>query len=143
MNHEGTKGTKNGENNIYENPDSASFAFLSALRAFVVQNFPGLWELPKNVKSIPSEKTNTETREKTKLGNPWLTILFNDEVHSFDEVILQIQKATGYSLERATQLTLQVHHNGKAMVFAGARPKCEKVAGILGQIRLMTRVEES
>jgi ATP-dependent Clp protease adaptor protein ClpS len=57
--------------------------------------------------ALPLETTGTQ--EKTKLGNPWMTLLFNDEVHSFDEVILQIQKATGYSLERAVELTFQVH----------------------------------
>ncbi len=95
------------------------------------------------MKSNPAETTRAETEPKKKLGNPWLTLLFNDEVHSFDEVILQIQKATGYSLERAFQLTLQVHEKGKAAVYFGPKAKCEKVAAILGQIRLTTQVEES
>jgi ATP-dependent Clp protease adaptor protein ClpS len=95
------------------------------------------------LKSHPTEKTHTEPASKTKLGNPWITLLFNDEVHSFDEVILQIQKATGCSLERAAQLTLQVHQKGKAAVYFGPKAKCEKVAAILGQIGLTTQIEES
>lgn len=77
------------------------------------------------------------------MGNPWQVVLFNDEVHSFDEVILQLQKATGYSLEKATELTLRVHHNGKAVVYIGSKDECEKVAGVLGQIRLSTQVEKT
>ncbi len=91
--------------------------------------------------TLPHETTVTET--KTQLGNPWMTLLFNDEVHSFDEVILQIQKATGYSLERAVELTLQVHQNGKAAVYIGPKEKCDRVAAILDQIHLITQVEES
>ena len=83
------------------------------------------------------------TDEKTELDNPWQVVLFNDEVHSFDEVIYQIQKATGYSLERATELTLRVHHNGKAVIAIGSKTDCEKVAGVLGQIRLLVQVEKT
>jgi ATP-dependent Clp protease adapter protein ClpS len=63
------------------------------------------------------ESVEKGTESETELGNPWQVVLFNDEEHSFDEVILQIQKATGYSLERAVDITLRVHHNGKALVY--------------------------
>jgi ATP-dependent Clp protease adaptor protein ClpS len=89
------------------------------------------------------EKTEQDTRESVELDNPWQTVLFNDEVHSFDEVILQVQKATGYSLERATDITWRVHTNGKAVVFIGSKEDCEKVASILQQIRLIAQVEKT
>ena len=89
------------------------------------------------------EITEKETKQETELGNPWQVVLFNDEVHGFDEVILQIQKATGYSLERATELTWRVHNNGKAVVYIGSKMDCEKVAGVLGQIKLLVRVEKT
>ncbi len=98
-------------------------------------------EIIRLSETVPFETTNVE--EKTKLGNPWMTLLFNDEIHSFDEVILQIQKATGYSLERAVELIFQVHQRGKAVIYIGVKEKCENVADILGQIRLITQVEES
>src|SRR5260221_1145395 len=34
------------------------------------------------------EITEKETRASEELDNPWQVVLFNDEVHSFDEVIL-------------------------------------------------------
>ena len=89
------------------------------------------------------EKTHLEASPKTSMGNPWQVVLFNDEVHSFDEVILQIQKATGYSLERASELTFRVHQKGKAVVYIGSKGECEKVAGVLGQIQLITSVEKT
>ena len=89
------------------------------------------------------ESTEKEAETQTELDNPWQVVLFNDEVHSFDEVILQIQKATGYSMERASEITFRVHHNGKAVVYIGSKAECEKVAAILGQIRLTTQVEKT
>lgn len=89
------------------------------------------------------EITEKDTEQETELDNPWQVVLFNDEVHSFDEVILQIQKATGYSLERATDITWRVHNNGKAVVYIGSKTDCEKVAGVLGQIKLLVKVEKT
>lgn len=97
---------------------------------------------------VPAKpKTLVITKEReaasVELGNPWQVVLFNDEVHSFDEVILQIQKATGYALEKAADITFRVHHNGKAIAYIGEKDPCEKVAAILGQIQLTTSVEKT
>jgi ATP-dependent Clp protease adaptor protein ClpS len=89
------------------------------------------------------EITKKDTETETQLGNPWQVVLFNDEVHTFDEVILQIQKATGYSLEKATEITWRVHNNGKAVVYIGSEEDCEKVAGVLGRIGLLVQVEKT
>lgn len=91
----------------------------------------------------PSASPDVGSSQEVELDNPWQVVLFNDEVHSFDEVILQLQKATGCSLERAAELTLRVHQNGKASVFFGPKEKCDRVAAILGQIRLGTQVEKT
>ena len=95
------------------------------------------------MKTGHSESTELLTDTETELGNPWQVVLFNDEVHSFDEVILQLQKAAGYSLEKATELTWRVHNNGKAVVYIGTKEDCGKVAGVLGQIKLSTQVEKT
>ena len=84
-----------------------------------------------------------ENESATELGNPWQVVLFNDEVHSFDEVILQLQKATGYSLDRASDLTFRVHKNGKAVVYIGSKADCERVSSVLKQIQLIALVEKT
>lgn len=95
------------------------------------------------MKTGSMEVVEKEAKSKEELGNPWQVVLFNDEDHSFDEVILQIQKATGYSLERATQITMRVHQNGKALVYVGAKNECEKVANVLKQIQLIVQIEKT
>ncbi len=68
-------------------------------------------------------------------------ILFNDEWHTFDEVVEQLMKATTCSLDRAESLTLEVHHRGKAMVYEGEMGDCIRVSSILEEIALRTRIE--
>jgi ATP-dependent Clp protease adaptor protein ClpS len=95
------------------------------------------------MKTQPQETIDRETIGQVELGNPWQVVLFNDEEHSFDEVILQIQKATGYALERAVQLTIRVHEKGKALIYVGSKEKCEKVAVVLQQIQLIVLIEKT
>ncbi|HVZ80525.1 MAG TPA: ATP-dependent Clp protease adaptor ClpS [bacterium] len=83
------------------------------------------------------------TDPHTQVDPPWQTILFNDEVHTFDQVILQLQKATGCSLERAFELTLRVHQKGKASVYFGTQEKCLRVSSVLEMIGLATQVEKT
>jgi ATP-dependent Clp protease adaptor protein ClpS len=72
---------------------------------------------------------------------PAKVILFNDEVHTFDEVITQLIKAIRCSREKAESLAWEVHTNGRAAVYAGELPRCIEVSGILEEIQLMTQIE--
>jgi len=56
---------------------------------------------------------------------PWVVIVWNDPVNTIDYVILVFQKLFGFSRAKASRLTMQVHHEGKAVVAAGSREKCE------------------
>jgi ATP-dependent Clp protease adaptor protein ClpS len=46
-------------------------------------------------------------------------------VNLMSYVVLVLQKLFGYSREKATQLMLQVHHEGRAVVSNGTREKME------------------
>jgi len=58
-------------------------------------------------------------------------ILFNDEIHSFDEVANQIIKAIGCNHDKAMQLTNEVHNCGKAVIYEGELKECLRVSGVL------------
>ena len=68
-------------------------------------------------------------------------ILFNDEWHSFDEVIGQILKAISCTFEKAEALTWEVHSKGKAIVFDGDLIECLKVSAVLEEIAIHTQIE--
>jgi ATP-dependent Clp protease adapter protein ClpS len=81
--------------------------------------------------------------EEVLTQEPAKVILFNDEVHTFDEVIVQLIKATRCSSQKAEALAWEVHTTGRAMVFAGELYRCMEVSGILEEIHLMTQIEVS
>ena len=68
-------------------------------------------------------------------------ILFNDEIHTFDEVAEQIMKAINCPVDRAMDLTNQVHSNGKAAIYNGDLSQCLKVSSVLQEINLHTQIE--
>ena len=70
------------------------------------------------------------------------TILFNCDCHSFDEVERQLMKAIHCSLARARALAWEVHSTGSSVVYTGPRERCEAVAGVLEDIRLIVKVAE-
>jgi ATP-dependent Clp protease adaptor protein ClpS len=82
-----------------------------------------------------------EQSEEVLPQEPAKVILFNDEVHSFDEVIGQLMKATRCSQSKAEALAWEVHTNGKAVVYSGELIRCMEVSGILEEIQLMTQIE--
>lgn len=83
-----------------------------------------------------------ETKEtEVAVKEPAKVVLFNDDVHTFDDVIEQIIKATGCDHHRAEALTWQVHSTGRAVVYEGEMVKCVKVSGVLEEIELMTQIE--
>ena len=56
---------------------------------------------------------------------PWVVIVWNDPINLMSYVTFVLQKLFGYSKEKADQLMLQVHHEGRAVVSNGPREKCE------------------
>ena len=77
------------------------------------------------------------------LDRPWNVILYNDDWHPFDQVVLQVQKATGYCLEKAEHITYEAHTTGRAVAYTGARPECQRVATVLREIRLQVEIDEA
>ena len=63
--------------------------------------------------------------EETQPDRPWLVIVWNDPINLMSYVTWVFQKLFGYSLEKATRLMLQVHHEGRSVVSSGSREKAE------------------
>ena len=77
----------------------------------------------------------------TRAGHSARVVLFNDDVHTFDEVAAQLVKATRCTYEKAMGLANTVHQIGSAVVYEGHFERCEAVAMVLGDIGLKTAVE--
>ena len=60
------------------------------------------------------ELIKTEEQVEESIDTPWRLFLFDDDIHTFDEVIEQIMKAKGCNRSVAQDLTFQVHNNGNS-----------------------------
>jgi len=68
-------------------------------------------------------------------------MLYDDDVHTFKEVINQLIKALQCGQSRAEELTYKVHNKGKAQVYKGSFENCFKVNGVLKEIQLVTEIK--
>jgi ATP-dependent Clp protease adaptor protein ClpS len=79
----------------------------------------------------PVRAPEREERETRAPDRPWIVIVWNDPVNLMTYVTLVFRKLFGYSEQKATQLMLQVHNEGKAVVSSGTREKAEYDVGRL------------
>jgi ATP-dependent Clp protease adaptor protein ClpS len=77
------------------------------------------------------------------VDSPWIVILYNDDWHPYDQVVFQVQKATGCSLEKAVWITHEAHSTGRAVAYSGTLEECERVAGILRVIKLQVETDKA
>ena len=63
--------------------------------------------------------------EQLDTDKPWIVLVWNDPINLMSYVVFVLQKLFGYSNEKATELMLDVHHKGRAVVSSGARERAE------------------
>ena len=90
---------------------------------------------------IESPDEDVMVAEDTLIGLPAKVILYNDEIHTFDEVIHQLMKATACTPPEAEQIAVEVDSRGLASVFEGELDRCLRVSSILEEIALNTSIE--
>ncbi|MBI5090320.1 MAG: ATP-dependent Clp protease adapter ClpS [Actinobacteria bacterium] len=73
----------------------------------------------------PVELDEPTTDDVTDPDRPWVVLVWNDPINLMSYVTFVLQKLFGYSLEKATELMLDVHHKGRAAVSNGSREKAE------------------
>jgi len=97
--------------------------------------------LAKEASNEGDLETLAQEEVEEAIQTPWRLILYNDEVHTFEEVIQQLIKALKCGRGRAEELTLKVHSEGKAIVFEGEFEECLKRDYILREIELITEIK--
>jgi ATP-dependent Clp protease adapter protein ClpS len=93
---------------------------------------------PQQQKSLFPE-LEVETEEK--LASPWSLILYNDEIHTFDEVVYQLMKALKCDQQTAEDYTMSAHLDGNTIVFEGDFNECFKINLVLTEIQLLTEIK--
>jgi len=70
-------------------------------------------------------KPKTDEVTHTRRVPPFNVILLNDDHHSMQFVVEVLCKALGYNVEKAVQLMMQAHTDGRAAVYTGPREVAE------------------
>ncbi len=83
---------------------------------------------------------DVDVDEKTTVGLESRVVLYNDDWHTFDEVINQLIKAINCTFEKARGHAFEVHVKGKSIVFNGSMKECLRVSGVLEEIALTTQI---
>ena len=77
------------------------------------------------VVEAPARVDEPTGEDDVRHDRPWLVIVWNDPINLMSYVTLVLRKLFGYSEPKATELMLQVHNDGKAIVASGTREKAE------------------
>lgn len=73
----------------------------------------------------PSRVDRPVADETHEVERPWQVVVWNDPVNLMSYVVWVFRKLFGHSVEEATRLMLQVHHQGRAIVASGPLEKAE------------------
>ena len=74
---------------------------------------------------MPEILIEPETEEEEALDLPWNVVVHNDPVNLMSYVTQVFQIVFDYSRERAERHMLEVHRNGRSIVWTGARERAE------------------
>ena len=66
-----------------------------------------------------------DLQDAAESDRPWIVLVWNDPINLMSYVTHVFQKLFGYSLEKATELMLDVHEKGRAVVASGTREEAE------------------
>lgn len=67
-----------------------------------------------------------ETSQDFQPASPWKVLVWNDPVNLMSYVTYVFRRHFGFSQEKAHRLMLQVHEEGKALVFTGSQEEAER-----------------
>lgn len=87
------------------------------------------------------EEVSPET--KTRLAPPWNVIVHNDPITLMSYVTMVFQKIFGYAYAHAHRLMMEVHNEGRSVVWTGAREKAEIFVQKLHAYQLLATMEQT
>lgn len=86
--------------------------------------------------------TLTKIETDTDLVQPWNVVVHDDPVNLMQYVTWVLMKIFGYEEKIAAKLMLQVHQQGRSIVWTGEREKAEFYAQQLQLHQLKTSLEK-
>ena len=94
-----------------------------------------------NAETNPHPSPSTETATELRLEGAWRVVVLNDPVNLMSYVVLVFKKVFGFDESTARQHMLEVHEQGRSVVWRGLREKAEAYAFTLQQWHLTAVLE--
>jgi len=86
------------------------------------------------------KSTTSLIEEDVVLDTPYNLFLWNDPVTPMQVVTYVLKQLFGFSKEKAEELMLQAHNNGKVVIFTGSQQEAERYCVQLHAKGLMASV---
>jgi ATP-dependent Clp protease adaptor protein ClpS len=88
-------------------------------------------------------ETAVEKESKVALETPWNVVVHNDPVNLMSYVTMVFQRVFGYSKPKAQKHMLEVHHQGRSIVWTGVRERAELYVQQLHGYLLLATLEKT
>ena len=93
--------------------------------------------MPTTSQTLPQ----AETRTDLKLEGVWRVVVLNDPVNLMSYVVMVFKKVFGFDEQTARKKMLEVHEQGRSIVWSGLREKAEAYVFTLQQWHLTAILE--
>ena len=93
--------------------------------------------------SVESPALEKETRAADERDLPWQVVVHNDPVNLMSYVTMVFQKVFGYTRELAEKHMLEVHQQGRSILWCGMRERAELYVQQLHGYLLLATLERT
>lgn len=90
---------------------------------------------------LPTAEPEIATEESVDV--PWNVVVHNDPVNLMSYVTRVFQKVFGFSREKAEKHMMEVHQQGRSIVWSGVRERAEAYVQQLHGYLLLATIEKS
>ena len=84
-----------------------------------------------------------ETETKEQRATPWNVIVHNDPINLMSYVTMVLMRVFGYSRAKAKKMMLEVHTEGRSLVWSGGCEQAEHYVHQLHGYQLLATMEKS
>jgi ATP-dependent Clp protease adaptor protein ClpS len=96
---------------------------------------------PRAALETPTIEKQAATRQEIDM--PWNVVVHNDPVNLMSYVTMVFQRVFGYPRERAEKHMLEVHHNGRSILWSGVQERAELYVQQLHGYLLLATIEKT
>lgn len=93
--------------------------------------------------AVESPTIERETRAQEAFDLPWQVVVHNDPVNLMSYVTMVFEKVFGFTHEKAEKHMLEVHRDGRSIVWSGLRERAELYVQQLHGYLLLATLERS